>query len=180
MAGQRRTWQGSYFTGMEGSLRTPALVRYPGHVPAGQVSDEIVHITDMLPTLTGWAGLEMPKDRVIDGVDQRAFLEGKQKNSNRDGFLYWMNDTLYGVKWHQFKMVMVLQKTLTDPALHLATPHIINLDTDPQERKPYDYPYVHTWVLAHTGKLLAEFQESMKREAPIPVGAPLGYVPKKP
>lgn len=173
-------WQGSYFTGMEGSLRTPALVRYPGHVPAGQVSDEIVHITDMLPTLTGWAGLEMPKDRVIDGVDQRTFLEGKQKNSNRDGFLYWMNDTLYGVKWHQFKMVMVEQKTLTDPALHLATPHIINLDTDPQERKPYDYPYVHTWALAHTGKLLAEFQESMKREAPIPVGAPLGYVPKKP
>ena len=121
-------WQGSYFTGMEGSLRTPAIVRYPGHVPAGQVSNEIVHITDMFTTITGWAGLEMPKDRVIDGVDQRAFLEGKQKNSNRDGFLYWMNDTLYGVKWRKFKMVMVEQKTLTDPALHLATPHIINLD----------------------------------------------------
>ena len=173
-------WEGSYFTGMEGSLRTPAIVRYPGRVPAGQVSNEIVHITDMFTTLTRWAGLEIPKDRVIDGVDQRTFFEGKQKNSNREGFLYWMNDTLYGVKWRNFKMVMVLQKTLSDPALHLATPHIVNLDTDPKERKPYDYPYIHTWVLAHTGKLLQEFKGSVIREPVIPVGAPLDYVPKKP
>jgi arylsulfatase A-like enzyme len=178
--GSAGPWSGSYFTGMEGSLRTPAMVRYPGHVPAGQVSDEIVHITDMFTTLTEWAGLEIPKDRVIDGLDQRAFLEGSQTNSARDGFLYWMGDTLYGVKWHQFKMVMVLQKTLTDPAQRLSTPQIVNLDTDPQERKPYDYPYVHTWVIAHTGKLLGDFQDSVKREPLIPFDSPLDYVPKKP
>lgn len=172
-------WQGSYFTGMEGSLRTPAIVRYPGLVPAAQVSNEIVHITDMFTTLVRWAGLEIPKDRVIDGVDQRTFLEGKQKNSNREGFLYWMNDTLYGVKWRNFKMVLVLQKTLSDPALQLATPHLVNLDTDPQERKPYDYPYVHSWVVAHTGKLLLEFKKSAQREPFVPVGAPLDYVPVK-
>jgi arylsulfatase len=173
-------WVGSYFTGMEGSLRTPAIVRYPGHVPTGQVSNEIVHITDMFTTIVEWAGLDIPKDRVIDGVDQRAFFEGKQKNSNREGFLYWMNDTLYGVKWRNFKMVLVLQKTLSDPALHLATPHLVNLDVDPKERKPYDYPYIHSWVIAHTGKLLQEFKESVIAEPLIPVGAPLDYVPKKP
>jgi arylsulfatase len=134
----------------------------------------------MFTTLLLWAGLEVPKDRVIDGIDQRAFIEGKQKNSNREGFLYWMNDTLYGVKWRNFKMVMVEQKTLSDPAQFLATPHLINLDTDPKERKPYDYPYIHTWVGAHTGKLLQDYQASVKREPLIPVGAPLDYVPKKP
>jgi arylsulfatase len=72
----------------------------------------------------------------------------------------------------------VLQKTLTDPALHLATPQLVNLDTDPKERKPYDYPYVHSWVVAHTARLLAEFESSVKREALIPVGAPLDYVPR--
>ena len=66
--------QGSYFTGMEGSLRTPALVRYPGHVPAGKVSNEIVHITDMFTTLIRWAGLEVPNDRVIDGVGPTRIL----------------------------------------------------------------------------------------------------------
>jgi len=172
-------FDGSYFTGMEGSLRTPAIVRYPGHVPAGQKSNEIVHITDLFTTLILWAGLEVPKDRVIDGVDQRAFFEGKQPNSNREGFLYWMGDALYGVKWRNFKMVLVLQKTLSDPALHLTTPHLINLDTDPKEREPYDYPYIHTWVGAHTARLLIEYQKSLSREPLIPVGAPLDYVPKQ-
>lgn len=66
-------WEGSYFTGMEGSLRTPCLIRYPGVVPQSRVSNEIVHSTDMFPTLLGWAGAAVPSDRIIDGVDQRAF-----------------------------------------------------------------------------------------------------------
>jgi arylsulfatase len=164
---------------MEGSLRTPSLVRYPDHVPAGQRSNEIVHITDLFTTLVLWAGLEVPNDREIDGVDQRAFFEGKQKTSNREGFLYWMGDTLYGVKWRNFKMVLVRQKTLSDPALHLTTPHLINLDVDPKELEPYNYPHLHTWTLAHTGKLLAEYQRSLSREPLIPVGAPLDFVPKR-
>jgi arylsulfatase len=172
-------WRGSYFTGMEGSLRTPAIVRYPGHVPAGQVSNEIVHITDMFTTLVRWIGLEVPKDRVIDGVDQRAFFEGKQNTSDRDGFLYWMGDTLYGVKWRNFKMVLVLQKTLADPALRLATPHLVNLDTDLKELKAYDFPYIHSWVFAHTAGLLRDYRQSIERENLIPVGAPLDYVPKE-
>jgi arylsulfatase A-like enzyme len=175
--GSAGPWDGSYFTGMEGSLRTPALVRYPGRVPAGQVSNEIVHITDMFTTIVRWAGLDTPEDRVIDGADQRDFFEGKQEKSNRDGFLYWMGDTLYGVKWRNFKMVLVLQKTATDPGLHLATPHLVNLDTDPKERNPYDFPFIHSWVLNHTAKLLTDFQQSVKLEPLIPVGAPLDHVP---
>lgn len=171
-------FEGSYFTGMEGSLRTPALVRYPGHVQPGQRSNEIVHITDMYTTLLLWAGLGVPKDRVIDGVDQRAFFEGKQTNSNREGFPFWLGSELYGVKWHQFKLVFMKQKTLTDPAVPLPNPHLINLDTDPKEREPADYPYLHTWVGAHAAKMLEEFHDSVKREPLIPSGAPLDYVPK--
>ncbi|MEE6178931.1 sulfatase-like hydrolase/transferase [Mycobacterium sp. 050134] len=51
---------GSYFTGMDGSLRTPCLVRWPGHVPVRRVSNEIVHITYMLTTLLAWARLAGP------------------------------------------------------------------------------------------------------------------------
>jgi arylsulfatase len=171
-------WSGSYFTGMEGSLRTPMIVRYPGKVPAGQLSDEIVHITDMFTTIVRWAGLEIPKDRVIDGKDQRAFLEGKQKKSSREGFPYWMGSTMYGVKWQNFKMVTHLQKTMTDPVLTLPTPHIINLDTDPHERKVFEYPAVHSWIISHTVKQIVDFKASVAKEPLIPVGAPLDYVPK--
>jgi arylsulfatase len=172
-------WSGSYFTGMEGSLRTPALIRYPGIVPENQQSNEIVHITDMFTTLALWAGAKVPKDRIIDGKDQRDFLEGKSEVSARDGFPYWMGDKMYGVKWQNFKVVMVLQKTLTDPANELATPHIINLDVDPDERKPFNYPHIHSWVIAHASRIAGEYLKSTKEEELIPVGAPLDFIPQR-
>lgn len=171
-------FEGSYFTGMEGSLRTPALIRYPGHIPTGQRSNEIVHITDMYTTILRLAGLQIPKDRVIDGLDQRLFFEGKQEHSERDGFLFWLGSELYGVKWRNFKLVLKKQKTLTDPALTLPNPHLINLDTDPKEREPLDYPYLHSWVGAHVGRLIGDYQASLKREPLIPAGAPLDFIPK--
>jgi arylsulfatase A-like enzyme len=170
-------FEGSYFTGMEGSLRTPAIIRYPGCVPSGQKSNEIVHITDMFTTLLQWAGLEVPKDRMIDGVDQRTLLQGEQSASNREGFPFWLGSELYGVKWHQFKMVFMKQKTLTDPAMALPNPHLINLDVDPKEREPINYPYLHTWVGVHVAKILRSYHDSVSRESLIPLGASLDHVP---
>ena len=164
---------------MEGSLRTPAIIRYPGVVPENKMSNEIMHITDMFTTLVLWAGGDVPEDRIIDGEDQRAHFSGENPTSAREGFPYWMGARMYGVKWQNFKMVMVLQNTLTEPALQLATPHIINLDVDPDERKPFNYPHVHSWVIAHTARIAAEFQKSTIREELIPAGAPLDFVPKR-
>lgn len=170
-------FDGSYFTGMEGSLRTPCMVRYPGRVPAGKQSNEIVHITDIFTTLLRWAGADTPNDRVIDGIDQRAFLEGKQDHSARDGFPYWMGDTLYGVKWRNFKMVMYLQRSSLEPSQKLASPHILNLTVDPKERKAIDLPYMHSWTAVHFGRILKDFQQSVRHEPLIPAGAPLDHVP---
>jgi arylsulfatase len=170
---------GSYFTGREGSLRTPCLVRYPGRVPAGSQSDEIVHITDMFTTLIRWAGADIPGDRVIDGLDQRAFLQGTQGRSAREGFPYWMGETLYGVKWRNFKLVLYLQATSTEPAQKLATPRIFNLIVDPTERRPVALPFLHSWTVAHFGRILKEFGDSVRREPLIPAGAPLDHVPAR-
>lgn len=126
-----------------------------------------------------WCGAEPPKDRIIDGLDQSAFFEGKTDTSAREGFPFWMGDRMYGVKWRNFKVVSVLQGTLSDPALDLATPHIINLDVDPKERKPYDYPYIHTWVIAHAERIVADFKASTQAEELIPVGAPLDFIPRR-
>jgi len=171
-------WEGSYFTGMEASLRTPCITRWPGKIASGKKSNEIMHITDWFTTLISMVGLQVPNDRVIDGKDQTSFLFGKQEKSNRDGFIYWNGDKMYGVKWQHFKMVMYEQKYFTDPAVPYATPHIINLLTDPKEREPYNPVYLHTWTFAHFGRMLKEFQASIKHEQLIPSGAPLDYVPK--
>jgi arylsulfatase A-like enzyme len=170
-------FEGSYFTGMEGSLRTPCIARWTGKIAAGRKSNELFHITDWFTTLLALAGLPVPNDRVIDGKDQSAFLAGKQEKSNRDGFIYWNGVKMYGVKWQNFKLVFVVQRYLTDPALPLSNPHIVNLVTDPKEREPYNPLYFHSWTMAHFGRLLKEFQMSVAREPLIPAGAPLDYVP---
>lgn len=138
-----------------------------------------MHITDMFTTLLLWTGSSVPADREIDGVDQRAFFEGRQVESNRDGFPFWMGSVMYGIKWRNFKAITKLQQTLSDPVLDLATPHVVNLIADPGERKAYNFPHLHTWVIAHAARIVFAFRDSLKREPLIPPGAPLDYIPKR-
>jgi arylsulfatase A-like enzyme len=152
-------WEGSYFTGMEAALRTPCLVRWLGHIPGHRTSNEIMHVTDWFDTLLTMAGLPVPDDRVIDGEDQTPFLTGDQETSNRDGFIYWNGERMYGVKWQNFKLAMVQQKYFADPALPLGFPHVINLIVDPKEREPYEPRYFHSWTMAHFTRILNEFEE---------------------
>jgi arylsulfatase len=173
-------WEGSYFAGGEGNLRTPCIVRWPGHIPAGQVSDEIMHVTDWFTTLLHAAEVEVPSDRVIDGVNQLTWLGGSQAASQRDGYIYWMGPEMYGVKWRNFKLALTIQTYSTDPVGKLSSPRIINLITDPQEREPLDLPYMHSWTVTHFNRLLGEFQASVKREPLVPPGAPLDYRPANP
>jgi arylsulfatase A-like enzyme len=60
----------------EGGVRVPFIARWPGHVPAGRVSDAPVIGYDLLPTLATVAGYEVPTDRPIDGEDVSAVLRG--------------------------------------------------------------------------------------------------------
>jgi len=91
-------WEGSYFAGGEGNLRTPCMIRCPGHIAPGSVSDEIMHITDWFTTLTHATGAAIPSDRVIDGKDQLTWLTGRSTQSAREGYVYWMGLEIYGVK----------------------------------------------------------------------------------
>jgi arylsulfatase len=88
-----------------------------------------------------------------------------------------MADTLYGVKWRNFKMVFYLQRSSLEPSQKLASPHIVNLIVDPKERKAIDLPYMHSWTAVHFGKILEDYGASVKREPLIPAGAPLDHVP---
>jgi arylsulfatase len=176
--GSPGAFEGSYFTAAEGGLRTPCLIRWPGRVPAGGKSNELVHQVDLFTTLLTWAGLDVPQDRVIDGIDQRAFFEGRQEASSREGCLVWVRDRLHAVKWRNFKVVYVRQRYYDEEAQTLTTPHVINLITDPKERESYNQQYLHFWVFAHARRLIGAFEATLKREPLIPLGAPLDTVPR--
>src|SRR5580765_8212564 len=72
-------WRGQYFTALEGGIRVPFIVRWPGRVPAGRLSNEIVHAVDLFPPLAAITGASVPTDRAIDGVDQSQFWQGQAK-----------------------------------------------------------------------------------------------------
>jgi arylsulfatase len=170
-------WAGSYFTAMEGSLRAPFILRWPGRVPAGQVSNEIVHEVDTYATFGRFAGADLPTDRIIDGVDQGDFFLGKQEKSNREGFPCYVADTLHAVKWRNWKVHYVWQEYMFDPPQRLANPRVHDLYVDPRERN--SVASMNTWVYHPAFKIVDDFQASLKKEPPIPVGTPDPYVPGK-
>jgi arylsulfatase len=170
-------FDGSYFSSAEGGIRTPGIVRWPGRVAPGQESNELVHVTDMFTTLLGWAGCEVPQDRLIDGLDQGALFLGEQQESPREGCLVWLNEELHAVKWNDFKINFKRQQHFHDPELPLGFARITNLMEDPKEREPVNQRYVRWWVMQHAQRLIGEFNATVEKESLIPSGAPLDYKP---
>lgn len=121
------------FTGFEGGLRVPFAMRWPGKVAAGTSSNEIVHAMDLFPTLARIAGGKVPNDRVIDGLDQTEFFLGKTKKSPREGFVVYMGEEIYGVKWRDWKLNFKEQDTIFSEKREYVTPRLYNLLTDPRE-----------------------------------------------
>jgi len=169
-------WTGTYHTSMEGGLRAPFILRWPGRVPSGRVSNEIVHVTDLYTTLACVAGAQSPMDRPIDGVDQLDFFLGRQEHSNRQGFVFYIKTDLRAVKWRNWKMHLVWEPEPNAGANHLESPYIFNVIEDPKEET--DVALRDNWVRTPMRRLIHEFQESLKRFPPIPPGAPDEYLPR--
>jgi hypothetical protein len=177
--GDSGPWRGTYFTAMEGGIRAPFIIRWPGKVPVGRVDNEIVHIivhiVDLFTTFARVGGAEVPKDRPIDGVDQLDFFLGKQENSNREGFPAYVADRLSAVKWRDWKAHLIWQENIYAPPLKLPLPKVINLLTDLKEER--GVAVYNSWVIDPVMKIISEFEESLKKYPPIKVGTPDPYVP---
>ena len=174
--GSAGMWTGTYHTAMEGALRVPLIIRWPNKIPAGKVTNEMVHVVDLFPTLAQIANLETPKDRVIDGLDQSQFLLGKQEKSNREGFVYFIKTELRAAKWRDWKMHFVWEVEPNAGANHLETPYLFNIVQDPKEES--DVNTTQGWVRGPIRKMVINFQNSLKEHPPIPPGAPDEFQPK--
>ena len=170
-------WRGTYHTSMEGSLRVPFMMRWPGQIAPGRISNEMVHITDLYTTLAKIAGAEVPQDRPIDGVDQLDFFLGKQEKSNREGLVYYIKQELRAAKWRDWKMHMVWEPEPNTGPIHLETPWLFNLTRDPKEETEVGTEC--SWVRGPFRRLIDGFQASLKNNPPIPPGAPDDYVPTR-
>jgi arylsulfatase len=170
-------WRGTYFTALEGSLRAPFLIRWSNKIEPGSVNNEIMHITDIYPTIAKITGAKVPEDRLIDGVDQLDFLTGKSKKSAREGFPVYNGDNLQAYKWRNWKLHFLTQETMRSDIVRPGMPRLYNLLTDPKE----SYDLIEKggkdgednfWVMPAISKLVAHHMQSLKEEPPIPLGTP--------
>ena len=175
--GSSGPWRGYYFTHMEGSLRVPFIIRWPGKIPAGRASNEIVHEVDTYTTLIKMAGASVPIDRAIDGVDQTDFLLDRSERSAREGFPVFVADRLEGVKWKNWKIVFYdEQRDWWSPLVKLGNPKAFDLITDPKEE--YAMTSIrNTWNAGPALNVVTEFEKTLKKYPPIAPGTPDPYTP---
>jgi arylsulfatase len=171
-------------TNWEGAYRVPAMVRWPGKIKPGTVSNEIMSHLDWLPTLAAIAGEPEVKSKLkkgfkageksfkvhLDGYNFLPYLLGEEKKGPRPGFVYINDDgDLVALRYDNWKMVFKEQRTKgtleiwADPFVDLRVPKIFNLRTDPYERADvtsntyYDWLLDHVFLLVPAQAIVAEF-----------------------
>jgi arylsulfatase len=173
--GSSGPWRGFYTTAMEGGLRTPFMIRWPGRIPAGRVSDEIVHGVDVFSTLAAAVGAPVARDRAVDGANQLPFFTGAAARSAREGFPVFMGDQVRAVKWHDWKLHYAWQDEPTLPAQPLMK--LFNLRSDPKEET--DIKDLNPWAESLLGRVVDEFNASLEKYPLVPLGAPDPYEPPR-
>jgi arylsulfatase A-like enzyme len=173
--GSSGPWRGSFFIPpWEGSYRTAGMIRWPGKVPAGVVTDEMLAATDWLPTLAAIVGASnlVPKDRPIDGIDASTFLLGKSQTSGRDSFMFFGPDAkLMSIKWKIYKTILRYSKGIDEPIVEPQVPMMYDLSSDPQETyNLFDTVQTNGWVVPLIYREIAKYEESVKKYPNIKPG----------
>jgi arylsulfatase A-like enzyme len=155
-------------TNWEGAFRVPEVIRWPGRIPAGAVSNEIVQHHDWLPTFLAAAGEPDIVDKLknghrvgdkqfkvhIDGYNLLPYLTGEVAESPREGMIYFSDDCdVLGIRYHNWKLVFMEQRcqgTLQiwfEPFTPLRAPKMFNLRTDPFERADITSNTYWDWLI---------------------------------
>ncbi|MGH6834467.1 MAG: arylsulfatase [Methylocella sp.] len=180
-------------TNWEGAFRVPCMIRWPGHIAPGQVSNEIVNGHDWLPTLMAAAGDPDMKGKLlkgynvagrtfkvhIDGYNQLPYLTGQEPKSPRRGFFYFNDDgDLVALRIENWKIVFEEQRApgtalvWAEPFTPLRVPKLFDLHADPYERADitsntyYDWLMEHLYVMYGAQALTAEFLATFKEFPP--------------
>ncbi|WP_010490233.1 arylsulfatase [Pseudomonas sp. S9] len=158
-------FRGEKNTNWEGGYRVPAIIRWPGHIKANSVSNEIVSAQDWVPTLMAAAGVPDVKEKLLtgytagsksfkvhlDGYNQLPYLEGKEPKDPRTDFYYFSDDgKLLGMRDGDWKVVYAEQRAhrfdvWRDPFVDLRAPKLFNLRRDPFERADTDSNSYNVW-----------------------------------
>ena len=180
-------------TNWEGAFRVPAVIRWPGKIKAGEISNEIVSGLDWFPTLAAAAGEADIGDKLLkghqaggktfkvhlDGYNQLPYLTGQQPKSARKEFIYFNDDgDLVAIRYENWKIVFEEQRATgtlriwAEPFTALRVPKMFDLRSDPYERADitsntyYDWLFSHAFIVVPVQARAAEFLATFKDYPP--------------
>jgi arylsulfatase len=181
-------------TNWEGAFRIPLLLRWPGVIQPGSISNEIVQHHDWLPTFLAMAGEPDVTEKLkkggyqangktfkvhIDGYNLLPYLKGEVAKSPRPGFIYFDDDgQLVALRYDNWKCVFMEQRApgtmrvWSEPFTPLRVPKLYNLRTDPYERADitsntyYDWFLNHDFIALAAQIIVARFVETFKEFPP--------------
>ena len=186
-------FRGEKNTNWEGGWRTPSMIRWPGHIDAGSVSNELISGMDWLPTFLAAAGQDDVKEKLLegykigdktykvhlDGYNMLPYLTGKEENGARIELFYFSDDgDLMALRYEDWKLVFMEQRsqgtlqTWAEPFTTLRLPMIYNLRRDPYEfatitsNTYYDWLLDHAFLLVPAQDIVGEFLMTFKEYPP--------------
>jgi arylsulfatase A-like enzyme len=160
----------------EGAFRVPCVMRWPGKIPAGVVTNDIGGHLDMLPTLLAVAGESDITEKLLEGHEALGrtykvhldghnlvpFLTVEGERSPRPGFFYFSDDgDLVALRFDNWKAVFMEQRVAgtmqiwAEPFVPLRIPKLYNLRTDPFERADITSNTYYDWFLDRAYLVLA-------------------------
>jgi len=160
-------FRGEKDTNWDAGWRVPTLIRWPGVIQPGTVSNEICAHEDMMPTLLAAAGVPDVKEKLLagykagdktfkvhlDGYNLLPFFKGEVKESPRKEMLYWSDDGgLMALRYGNWKAVFQEQRAesfqvWSEPMVDLRVPKLFNLRSDPFEKADKNSIYYNDWLL---------------------------------
>ncbi len=165
-------WRGFYNSAMEGGVRTPCMISWPGRIKPGQVSNELVHEVDLLATILEAAALPHlinAVDRKIDGINQLPFFEGNQEKSNRESAIFMnRNGEVMAVKWNDWKLWYNFKTELPDTEPDNLV-RLFNLRVDPQEE--IDVKDYYPWVIGIMDSVVKAYELSLVKHPRVSASA---------
>jgi len=184
-------FRGEKDTNWEGGWRVPCLVRWPGVIEPGRVINDICSLQDFIPTFAAATGETDLVEKVkkgykigdktykvhLDGFNLMPFLKGDEKQSPREGFLYWSDDgELLAIRVKEWKVTFEEQRSAgldvwREPFAHMRIPKIYNLRSDPFERGEEGLFYNkwmadRAYLLVPAQAIVAKWIESFKEFPP--------------
>jgi arylsulfatase len=162
-------FRGEKNTNWEGGWRVPAMIRWPGKIEAGSVTNEIVHHMDWLPTFLAIAGETEIKEKLktdgvsaigrdyrvhLDGYNVLPLLTGETDKSPRNEIFYFTDDgDLSALRYDDWKLIFLEQRIYTtletwaNPFTPLRIPLMFNLRRDPYERSQLTSNTYYDWLI---------------------------------